>query len=289
MTSTALASGTARHLGVWLVGISAIIWSTAGLFTKSVSADVWTILFWRGVFSAAFMFAYLAWRNGRQVLGDFAGLGWPGWSAAAIGAAATICFISAFKHTTVANVGIIYATAAFVAGLLAWLLMREATSRTTLIGATIALCGIVIMVGGSLGTPNLYGDFLALLMTIGMAIFMVMVRMYPRVPMVLAGTMSSVMLVVAALAMTDPFSVLARDLPWLIAFGSVFAAGTILLTEGTKLIPASQSALIGALETPLAPVWAWFFLAEWPPLATWTGGAVVMFAVLWGIRRESQL
>lgn len=289
MSSPAAATHSPHSLGVLLVGISAVIWSTAGLFTKSVSADVWTILFWRGVFSAAFMFAYLFWRHGRGVYQQFRNLGAPGWGAAILGAAATVCFISAFKHTSIANVGIIYATAPFIAGLLAWGLIRETTSRTTIIATALALSGVAVMLGGSVGTPNLYGDALALLMTVGMAGFMVLIRVYPQVPMVLAGTMGSVLLVVVALLFTDPFSVAASDLPWLIAFGSVFAAGTILLTEGTKLIPASRSALIGALETPLAPVWAWLFLAEWPPAATWAGGAIVMAAVVWSIRREAQV
>ena len=280
-------TGHLQRTGIVLVAISAIIWSTAGLFTKSVSADVWTILFWRGLFSALFMFTYLFWQARSDFIAQFGRMGIPGWIAAAIGAASTVCFISAFKNTSIANVGIMWATSPFVAGLLAWLLIREKTSRNTILASAAAFTGVVVMLSGSLGTSNLYGDFLALLMTIGMATFMVMVRMYPQAPMVLAGTMSSVILVIVALAMTNPFSVIAADLPWLIGFGSVFAVGTILLTEGTRLIPASQAALIGALETPLAPIWAWLLLAELPPVATWIGGAIVMAAVLCSIAREN--
>ena len=38
-----------RILGIWLVVVSAIFFSTAGVFSKGVSADAWTIIFWRGI------------------------------------------------------------------------------------------------------------------------------------------------------------------------------------------------------------------------------------------------
>ena len=55
--------------------------------------------------------------------------------------------------------------------------------------------------------------------------------------------------------------------------------GLLLLTLGTRLISATRSALIGSLETPLAPIWVWLGFGEIPPLMTCVGGAVVMAAV----------
>ena len=99
-------------------GRAAVIWSTAGIFTKSVSADIWTILFWRGVFSTLFILVYLVWKQGRSVVSDAGKLGVPGWALATVGAAATVCFIASFKNTSIANVGIIYATVPFMAAVL---------------------------------------------------------------------------------------------------------------------------------------------------------------------------
>jgi drug/metabolite transporter (DMT)-like permease len=285
MSSPALQQFSLHHKGVLLVLISAIIWSTAGLFTKSVSADVWTILFWRSVFSAVFILGYVGWKQGRRLGADFQRLGVPGWSLAVIGAAATVCFIAAFKQTSVANVGIVYATIPFLAAGLGWVLIREVPGRATMVAATAALAGVCIMLGGSVGSPNLSGDGLALLMTFGMACVVVLVRKYPDLPMVLANAMSAVLLLVVAPLVSEPFQISTHDLVWLIGFGSVFAIAVILLTEGSRLIPASQSALVGTLEGPLAPVWAWMWLNEVPPLATWIGGVVVFTAVIWNMRR----
>jgi len=50
--------------GVALVCISAIAFSTAGLFTKGVSADAWSVIFWRGVSAAVFTLVYALLRAG---------------------------------------------------------------------------------------------------------------------------------------------------------------------------------------------------------------------------------
>ncbi len=41
---------TRRSLGITLALTSAILFSTAGIFTKSVAADALSVIFWRGIF-----------------------------------------------------------------------------------------------------------------------------------------------------------------------------------------------------------------------------------------------
>ena len=175
-------AGKQVALGRVLVALSAVAWSTAGTLTKGVGADVWTVLFWRGLLAAAVMSAWLVWRRGRAGLGDWKHLGWAGWSAATVSSAATICFIAAFKNTAVANVVIIYATAPFAAAATARLWMRETPGLATLAAAALCLAGVALMVGGSAGAPDLTGDLLALGMTALMALMMVIMRRNPTGP-----------------------------------------------------------------------------------------------------------
>lgn len=282
-------SNAAHHLGIVLVAISAIAWSTAGIFTKGITADVWIILFWRGLFSAAFIALYVAWREPRATLACFGAMGLPGWAVATTGTIATIAYLSAFKFTSVTNVVVIYATAPFAAAAIAWFFGRERTKRATLVASAAALVGVIIMMSGSIGTPNLTGDLLAVVMTVFMAIMLVLIRRFPASPMVPAMALSSLQITVIALALVDPFAVSLAELWWLVAFGLVQAGAVILLTEGTRLIPAPQAALIGSLDVPLAPIWAWLILAELPPSATFIGGAVVLGAVALHMRRDWRL
>jgi hypothetical protein len=42
-------------LGCLLIAASAIAYSTAGLFTHLIDLDIWTVLFWRGLFAGIFI------------------------------------------------------------------------------------------------------------------------------------------------------------------------------------------------------------------------------------------
>jgi drug/metabolite transporter (DMT)-like permease len=46
-----------------------------------------------------------------------------------------------------------------------------------------------------------------------------------------------------------------------------------------RSVSATRSALIGALETPLAPAIVWLVLGEVPAVMTCVGGAIVLAAV----------
>ena len=71
----------------------------------------------------------------------------------------------------------------------------------------------------------------------------------------------------------------------LVAFGLLHAAAVVLLTEGTRLIPAPEAALLGAMEVPIAPVWALLLLGEGLSGSTLVGGGTVVLALFWYLRR----
>ena len=60
--------------------------------------------------------------------------------------------------------------------------------------------------------------------------------------------------------------------------------GLLLLTLGMRRVSATRAALIGLIDTPLAPVWVWIAFNEAPPAQTLGGGGIVMCAVLWNMR-----
>jgi drug/metabolite transporter (DMT)-like permease len=290
MTETLDMQGTAdtaaeRTLGIILVSSSAAFFALTGVLTRSIHADSLTITCWRGFVGSILVTLYVLWRRrsgGRKSLR----LGWRGWLLAIEGALASIAFISAFKFTFVANVAIIYATAPFVTALLAFLLVRERFRLQTLAAAAVSLCGVAIMVWSGFGTGHLFGDGLALLMTIGSALYMIMVRAFRDTPVVWAGVVSAFLLFVLGWFVTDPLTVSSRDAVLLAAFGASFALSSILWTEGARLIPAAESGLLGSAEVPFAILFAFLFLAEIPPAASIIGGAIVLCAVFAHAERD---
>ena len=270
------------YAGVLLIVVSATTFSTAGLFTKAVEAGAWDVIFWRGLFASA-VTAGWTWRAG-SVRRNLYGLGFSGWAVGVIGALGTAAFIPAFKLTSIANVSVIYAVAPLIAILLAWVALGERASLRTVIGCLAAFSGVAIIVSGSVGHVNLTGDLLALWMTVAMASVMVIFRKYPDTPVGGAAILQSVLLLPFAALLGDPLGVDPTEILVLAAFGVLFALASVTLAEGAKRVPSGQTALLSALETPLAPVLAFLVLTEVPNAATLVGGSLVFLAILASIR-----
>lgn len=273
-------------LGICLVLASTVAFSLSGVLTKTISSNTWTVACWRGLLGATFIAAYVLWRNWRDTETASLRLGWRGWLLASVGSLASLAFVAAFKMTYVANVAIIYALVPFAAALLEWLLLHQAVRRSTMIAAAVCVAGVLVMVAANFGSVNLLGDSVAVLMMLGNALYMVLIRVFSRTPVVLAGAASAFQLFVVSWFFTNPLEVNLHDGVFLMLFGLCFAAAVILWTEGTRLITAAESGLLGAAEVPLAIFMAWVFLTEVPPAASLTGGIMVLSAVIWHAVRD---
>ncbi|WP_395022804.1 DMT family transporter [Dongia sp.] len=272
---------TQYRLGLILVTGAALAWSTAGYFTRLIPLDNWTLLFWRGLFAAIGIFAFMLVKDGRDAWRQFGRLRGPGWLFAIISGAGMIAYITALTLTTVAHVAIIYCIVPFVAAALAFLLMRERPTLVSIAASCVALIGVAVMVRWGGGEGSLLGDFLALLMTVGLAAMMVISRQHRDIPIMAAACLSAILSSAAAWPMIAAVLPPLEQLFQLALFGLVNSAiGIVLFTLGARLIPAVETALITALDAPLAPVWVWLAFGETPGRATILGGALVLAAVL---------
>jgi drug/metabolite transporter (DMT)-like permease len=271
--------GAGHAAGVVLVTASAVFFALAGIFTRSIAAGPWTIACWRGLVGSVIIAAYVLWRGRGPGMLAALRLGKRGWALAIVGAASSIAFITAFKLTYVANVTIIYATVPFMAAALERLMLGERTGGRTMIAAAISLAGVAVMMIGGIGSGSLAGNAMAVLMTFGCALYMVMIRKFTDAPVVWTGAVAAFLLFVVGCIVTRPLDVTAHDAVLMCAFGASFAAAVILWTEGTRLVSAAESGLLGSAEVPLAILFAWLLLGEVAPMASLVGGAIVIAAV----------
>jgi len=280
-----------RHYGVGLalVSAAALAWSSAGYFTRLIPADAWTTCFWRGVFGGLFIMLFAAAWLRRGLWAAIRSLGWPGWLIVINGTIGMIAFITSLKLTSVADVSIIYATLPFVAAGLGWLWVREQVAASTILASTVAAAGVVIMVSGTTLSGHLDGDALAFLQTLSMAIAIVAVRRYRHVSLLVAAALSNFLAALMSWPFAQPLAVGSADLGHLALFGFVqMTLGLTFFTVGSRLVPAAETALISALEAPLAPVWVWLAFGERPSNATIAGGVLVMAAALGHILAEGR-
>ena len=277
------------QLGLLLVSAAAVAWSLSGLFTRYLAADTSTVLFWRGLFGAIGIIAVLWLWPSTGGLKAFQKLGKPGLAYAAVTSISMLLFISALRETTVAHVAVITATVPFFAAYLGWIVLREKPSRSQILASLVALIGVAVMSGAGMeGSP--LGDLLALAMSLCMAAMIVISRRYCNIPALPAMCAASALTALATLPFAALVAVTAEDMTVLVIF-ALFnqVLGFGLFAIGARYLPPMQSALITALDAPLAPFWVWLAFFEVPTIATVIGGTLVVLAVvadiLWAQRK----
>jgi drug/metabolite transporter (DMT)-like permease len=278
-----------RWAGPALMAGSTIAYSLAGYFTRLIPLDAISLLFWRAVFAGVMIVALIlvqyrgnAWRTTRAI-------GWQGVIIGVLGVVSSYAYLAAFRHTTVADVSIIYATLPFATAALAWVVLRERDGWRVIASSLVALVGVGIMTGGAIRAGHLAGDLLAFAMTGSFAVMLVLMRRGRRVSMLPAVALQCLLsaLVAAPFARIGPLTTL--PLLHLALFGTCqYGLGLVLLTFGMRRVGATEAALIGLLDTPLAPLWVWLAFSEMPPLLTLVGGGIVMAGVLWNMASPAE-
>jgi drug/metabolite transporter (DMT)-like permease len=268
------------RLGLVFVTASAIAWSLAGLFTRVIPLDSWTILAWRGIFGAMGLAVVMFATERGQAWNSLLRMGPAGWLFVGVSGIGMVFFITALKETTVAHVAVIYATIPFVAAALSWLVMGERPKPRAVLTSIAALIGVAIMVSlGAEGT--IFGDMLAFGMTLCMAALMIIVRRRPDISVMPAACLSALFSSLICWPLGNPLIVSGHDLMMLALFGvMVSAVGLAFFTLGAKLLPPIETALIGSLDAPLAPLWIWLVFNETPSASTMLGGCIVFLAVV---------
>jgi drug/metabolite transporter (DMT)-like permease len=274
-----------RLTGVALVLGSAVVWSTGGLFIRSLGrTGDWTIIFWRSISASAFLAILIAvrergaWREAFTL---------PGLLVALCFAASSIAIIVALGLTSVANALIIMSSAAFFAAVLGWLVLGESVRLPTLIAIGVSMTGIGLMVSDSFGRGTLVGDLIAFVVAISYAGAIVTTRRYRALSMMPGVLLGSLVAALIALPFASPLAVDRSALALLVVFGAgQFGLGLALFVTGAPRLPAAVAALLGTLEPILGPFWVWLWMGEQPSTRALAGGAIVLAAVLSHIAAE---
>lgn len=268
--------------GVFLILAAALLWSVAGLFSRVIPADLWTMQFGRSLAGGVFLLAVTLALHGRATARVFHNIGGLGLAAVPVLALSMLCFIAALKTTSVAQVMIIYATQPFVSAAIAWVLLREPMGRGAMIASAAALLGIAVTFYGASWDGPVMGSLLALLMVVTFGFVLVLARGRRDISMNALTCAACLLCAAACWPLSQTASLTWGDAAMLALFGFLTVGlGMTLLMIGAKDVPAGEASLFSAMDVPLSPLWVWLALGERPSQATLIGGAVVLAALFW--------
>jgi drug/metabolite transporter (DMT)-like permease len=276
--------------GIWMVAGAALFWSFGGVLSRLLGIDdPWNVVAWRSLWAAAFLFGFMLWRDGaRGTAAMLLGMRLPAFCVALCFATASISFIVALGHTTVANILLMQAGVPLIAALMAYVFFGERINAQTAIAIGLVILGVSVMVSQSLtGKVSPIGDLLALLISVVFALATVITRRYAHIRMVPAVFVGVLLACLVGASQAGSLAVNLRETAILVAFGALnLGAGLALFVTGARLVPAALAALISTAEPVLGPIWVWLFHGETPSAPTLIGGAIVMGALLWHVIRE---
>jgi drug/metabolite transporter (DMT)-like permease len=270
--------GSTHIKGLLLTFTAVLILSPDALLTRSVGADVWTLLFWRCLLTACMQTLFLSLYYRRRLLQSFRNIGRTGLLSAAIVTLGSLLFVNSLMYTTAANTLVILAAAPMFSALLSGLVLKEPLATRTRLAICTCFAGILLIFSGSFGAGLLLGDLLALGATLMWGGNLVVLRSGKEVNMIPASLLGNLLVVpVAWLAGAAPFSTTSHDMLLLALLGAILLpASFTMITIAPRYLPAAEISLILLCETVLGPIWVWLALGEVPQPQTVLAGALIV-------------
>ena len=272
------------YRGRLLILLTAVLWSLAGVFIKSLELPPVVIAFYRSLF-ASLLFSLFITRSGW-------GVSVPLLVSVASYTATMSFFVWANKLTTAANAIVLQYTAPIFVFLFVRLLFREPISRSNLLTLFSGMVGVTIIFSGGGGQQDLKGVTVALFSGFVFSIYMVNLRYLKGFNPLLLTFVNNTVCSLALLPLTVSQLALSMDQVLALAAMGVVQLGIpyFLFSKGLESIPLQEASLIVLVEPVLNPVWVVLIVGEVPSARTVFGGGVILFSLalryLWLLARR---
>ena len=256
--------------------------SWGGLILRTFeSASIWQILFYRSIFFLWVLIAFILLTYGKKTFKKIKEAGVPGLIGGIFLSTNFVAYMYSMMETTVANVVFIISTQTVFLPIIAYILLKEKISPRGYVAIMLAMIGVTLMIGDSLGTGSLKGNLAALTIPINFSVLVLIIRKYPKVDMIPAVFYAGILSCLYGLLLLENFAISTKDI-WLAFLLGVpqLAFGFIFITIGSRTTPAVMVGLLMLMESIFAPIWVWLFYNEIPPISVLVGGMIILSAVV---------
>ena len=256
--------------------------SWGGLILRSFeSASIWQILFYRSIFFLWVLIAFILLTYRKKTFQKIKAAGIPGLIGGIFLSTNFVAYMYSMMETTVANVVFIISTQTVFLPIVAYIFLKEKISPRGYVAIVLAMIGVTLMIGESLGTGSLKGNLAALTIPINFSILVLIIRKYPKVDMIPAIFYAGILSCLYGLFLLEDLAISTKDI-WLSFLLGVpqLAFGFIFITIGSRTTPAVMVGLLMLMESIFAPIWVWLFYNEIPPASVLIGGIIILSAVV---------
>ena len=255
-----------------LLLLTALLWSTSGLFVKLLHWHPLSIFSARGIVASVVFLIWL--RRVPLRITPFLAAGAAGYMGA------QFLFIFSTRLTTAANAIFLQYTAPIYVLILGVWFLHERPQRIDWITMIVIFAGMLLFFGQDLTLDGLYGNLAAILGGVALAVMIVGTRAqkdsHPAQIFLIGSCLGGLIGLPSVLQETWSLADAA-----IIAFLGIFQTGlaAALYSIAIRHVPALESNLILMLEPVLNPLWVFLVIGESPAPLALVGGAVVLGAI----------
>jgi drug/metabolite transporter (DMT)-like permease len=272
---------TARTTGILIALLGAVLMSFDPIFIRFSGVSGFDTAFLFGLFTAISMPIFIQLRDKHGLVGALTTSGWPVLVSGLLMLGSASALVLSIKNTSVANTFVILSTAPALAAVFSRIFLGEVTRRATWLAIGSVMIGIAIVVSGSIGSVNLAGDALAFLAVTCLSLNQTLLRKFQDVSRMASVGMGGLFLAIVMSFFATPSSYGANT--WIImGLMGLFTApfGRVLSQVATRYITAPEVGIILMVEAVFAPLFAFGFFGEIPPVQSFAGGAIILVTVL---------
>jgi drug/metabolite transporter (DMT)-like permease len=276
------ATQASHRRAIALLLLTALLWSTSGLFVKLLHWQPLSIFSARGIVASVVFLIWL--RRVRLRITPSLAAGAAGYMGA------QFLFILSTRLTTAANAIFLQYTAPIYVLIFGIWFLGERPRRIDWITMVVIFAGMLLFFGQDLTLEGLYGNLAAILGGVALAIMIVGTRAqkdsHPAQIFLIGSCLGGLIGLPSVLQETWSLADAA-----IIAYLGIFQTGlaAALYSIAIRHVPALESNLILMLEPVLNPLWVFLVIGESPAPLALVGGAVVLGAIavraIAGVRR----
>ncbi|GIV46191.1 MAG: membrane protein [Ignavibacterium sp.] len=259
--------------GILAVFLTALLWSSGGLFIKLITLTPMQISFFRCLI-AAIVFAIL-FRQKILKLNPLALLN--SFSYAAV----LIFFVIATKTTTAANAIFLQSTAPIYVLIFEPLLTKTKWEKINVVTIAVCFIGMILFFMGDLTPGDIKGNLAALFAGVAFAAFFLGMKKNDKQYGEASIFYGNVIVAIVCIPFLFEMNSLTISDLWKLTFLGVFqiAFAYALFSYGIKRILAVEASIISMLEPVLNPIWVFIGYGEVPSLYAIIGGVIIISAI----------
>lgn len=264
---------TEHNKGILAVFVTAILWSSGGLFIKLITLTPMQISFFRCLIAAAVFAlifkAKILRLNPLALVNSFAY------------AAVLILFVIATKTTTAANAIFLQSTAPIYVLIFEPIITKTKLERVNVITIFITFLGMILFFMGDLTPGDIEGNIIALLAGIAFAGFFLGMRKNDNQYGEASIFYGNVIVALLSIPFVTNLNYLSFSNLWMLMFLGVFqiAFAYALFSYGLKRIMAVEASIISMFEPVLNPIWVFIGYGESPSFWAIVGGVIIITAI----------